>query len=317
MKESNMSKQVHLICIDPQHDFCYKGDPNWWKNLPKNVQDAILNLPPETQDWIKFLAQPGKLSVPGADLAMKRVGDMIGKNTKKIDDIHVTLDSHQECHIANNTFWQDSKGDPPNAFTIVTSDMVRKGELKPVAMGQKVNWEGKEIRLEEYCQIYVDALAASGRYPLMLWPPHCLIGSFGESMMPAIDNGIKKWIADSGCALVNFVAKGSNFKTEHYGALKAEVPDSEDPSTQINTGLISVLEKADRIIAAGIAGSHCLANTLLDVANAFKDDSFVKKLILLTDGIAPVPGCEQMQEDFIKEMTSRGMQLSTTDSIFT
>ena len=111
--------------------------------------------------------------------------------------------------------------------------------------------------------------------------------------------------------MVDFVAKGSNIYTEHYSAVQAEVPDPSDPGTQINIGLIQTLDEADVIAIAGEAGSHCLANTVRDIADNFSDES-IKKLVLLTDATSPVPGFEQNQTDFINEMTARGMQLSTT-----
>ncbi len=69
----------------------------------------------------------------------------------------------------------------------------------------------------------------------------------------------------------------------------------------------------DLVVCAGWAGSHCLAFTLKDIADAFGDDKYIQKLVLLEDATSPVQGFEKQQEDFIKEMISRGMQLSTTD----
>jgi nicotinamidase-related amidase len=114
---------------------------------------------------------------------------------------------------------------------------------------------------------------------------------------------------------VNFIPKGSNPLTEHYGALRAEVPDPQDTSTQINTHLMRTLEGADIVAIAGEAGSHCLANTVRDIANEFGDATYTKKLVLLTDTTSPVPlpaPLDTLQDDFIKEMTARGMQTSTT-----
>jgi len=50
-----------------------------------------------------------------------------------------------------------------------------------------------------------------------------------------------------------------------------------------------------------------------DIAEAFGDDSYIKKLVLLEDATSPVPGFESLQDDFVKEMTARGMQIDTTD----
>jgi hypothetical protein len=38
-------------------------------------------------------------------------------------------------------------------------------------------------------------------------------------------------------------------------------------------------------------------------------------LILLTDVVSPVPGFERLQEDFLADLTAKGMQLSTTKEV--
>jgi nicotinamidase/pyrazinamidase len=38
----------------------------------------------------------------------------------------------------------------------------------------------------------------------------------------------------------------------------------------------------------------------------------VERLVLLEDATSPVPGFEQFQSDFIREMCARGMQVTTT-----
>ena len=65
-------------------------------------------------------------------------------------------------------------------------------------------------------------------------------------------------------------------------------------------------------MVAGEASSHCLANTVRDVAANFGDDSYVQRLVLLKDATSPVPGFEHFENDFLREMTGRGMQVTTT-----
>jgi nicotinamidase-related amidase len=158
---------------------------------------------------------------------------------------------------------------------------------------------------------YLKALEKGGRYPLCIWPPHCLIGTPGAAVFSPVWDSLRFWIEENR-AMVDFVTKGSNIYTEHYSGVKAEVPDSADPGTQINIGLIKTLESADIIAVAGEAGSHCLANTVRDIVNEFSDAGCVKKIHLLTDATSPVPGFEKFQEDFIKEMVAKGMNLTTT-----
>lgn len=117
---------------------------------------------------------------------------------------------------------------------------------------------------------------------------------------------------ESRFAFVDYVTKGSNILTEHYSAVQADVPDAADASTQINTRLIQTLENADLVLIAGEARTHCLANTVRDIANNFGDDSFVSKLVLLTDATSDIPGFEIYAQTFMTEMVGRGMQVSTT-----
>jgi len=66
------------------------------------------------------------------------------------------------------------------------------------------------------------------------------------------------------------------------------------------------------ILVAGEAGSHCLANTVTDIVNNFVDPKYIQKIVLLTDATSPVPGFESAQDNFISEMTNRGMQIAKT-----
>ena len=162
---------------------------------------------------------------------------------------------------------------------------------------------------------YCEDLEASGRYPLCIWPPHCLIGSEGNNVLPVLYEALLGWEANKK-AMVDYVSKGSNFLTEHYSAVKAEVPDPNDPTTQLNTRLIKTLMEADKILIAGEAGSHCVASTVKDIADGFQDDSYIKKMVLLEDGISPVisPYVDfpAIQAQFIADMKSRGMETAKT-----
>jgi nicotinamidase-related amidase len=268
--------KIHLLAIDPQRDFC---EP------PGNGGGALF--------------------VPGAVEDMDRLSGMVEKYTEKIDDIHVTLDSHHLVHIAHPIWWRDTKGNHPNPFTIISVADVENG-----------TWMASSPHYQRHSLEYVKALEKSTKqYPLCIWPPHCLIGSSGHTVVPRLFAALTKW-EEQEFATVDYVTKGSNIKTEHYSPIKAEVSDPLDPSTQINTALIQTLQTADIILLAGEAGSHCLANAGRDIADAFGDDSYIKKLVLLTDATSPVPGFESFQDNFVKDMTAKGMQLSTTTQFF-
>ncbi len=124
-------------------------------------------------------------------------------------------------------------------------------------------------------------------------------------MVKPIAEAVLQW--EQGFAMVDYVTKGSNIWTEHYSAVQADVPDPEDPSTQLNSSLIQVLQEADLIALSGQALSHCVANTIRDIADNFGDAS-IGKLVLIEDTTSSVPGFEHLGQQFLADMTARGMQ---------
>ena len=119
---------------------------------------------------------------------------------------------------------------------------------------------------------YVRALEAGRRYQLCIWPPHCLIGGPGHAVAPELFSALCDW-EQTRLRPVYYVRKGDNIHTEHYSAIQAEVPDPADPHTQRNTALIDALRRADRLLVAGEAGSHCVAATVRDLADARAGDA--------------------------------------------
>jgi nicotinamidase-related amidase len=275
--------KVHLFIVDPQEDFCN----------PK-----------------------GALFVNGADKDMQRLAAMVRRLKGKIDDITVTLDSHRKVDVSHPIWWKRvGDGACPNPFTI----------LGPSADGQRIvtmkldngAWVPTNEEWTTYMPSwfnrsldYLKKLAATGRYPHCIWPEHCLIGTPGHNVQGDLMGALSEWEAQF--AVINYVTKGSNIWTEHFSAVKAEVPDPSDPSTQVNTDLIKVLEESDLVVTGGEALSHCLANSLRDVVAAFSDPKYVQKVVLLTDATSNVTGFDFLGDAFLKDMKALGMQTSTT-----
>ena len=73
---------------------------------------------------------------------------------------------------------------------------------------------------------------------------------------------------------------------------------------------------ATHILIAGEALTHCVLNTVTDTADAFGDDSYVQKLVLLRDCTSMIPGFETQAQTWIETMKKRGMQVSDSKSFF-
>ncbi len=257
--------KIHLLVIDPQNDFCRTD---------------------------------GALSVPGAQEDMDRLAVLVRALGPRIDDIHVTLDSHRKVDVSHPLWFRDSRGKHPAPFTSISADDLRDGR-----------WSTTVPTTWDRTLAYLDALSSSGRYPHTVWPEHCLIGSEGHAVVSDLFESFQEWAARF--AMVDYVTKGSNPWTEHFSAVQAEVPDPDDPSTQTNLRLIHTLEEADAVLLAGEASSHCLANTVRDIVTAFGDPAMVRKLHLLVDATSPVPGFESYADDFLRDMRALGMRITT------
>jgi len=242
-----------------------------------------------------FCDPKGSLYVGGAEKDMELLSQMVDRLVDKIFDIHVTLDSHHLVDIAHPIFWLDSNGNHPNPFTLISAEDVDNGLFRTT-----------NPQFQKRATEYVNALRDNSRYILCIWPPHCMIGSWGYGVYPVLYKSLAKW--EEKFAMVDYVTKGSNFYTEHYSAVQADVPDPQDPGTMLNRGLIETLEKADIIGLSGEALSHCVKFTVEDIANNFGEEN-IKKMILIDDTSSSVTGFEEQGKEFVSNMLKRGMQI--------
>ena len=266
--------------------------------MPANVQLLIID--PQVD-----FCEGGALPVPGANADMERLATMVRRLGKRIDDVSVTLDTHRTIDIAHPAWWVDSQGRNPAPFTLITAADLSAGTWTP----RNPAWRQRSLD-------YVRQLEAKGKYMLLIWPEHCRIGSPGHAVHPALFEALSAW-EKSEFGMVNFVTKGTNPFTESYSALQAEVPDPEDSTTMINSGLIKTLQNSDVILIAGEALSHCVKATVEDIANEIGDEH-VKKFVLLTDCSSPIPAAPgtpdfpAIAQDFIERMKQRGMRTTTS-----
>src|SRR5215467_12508441 len=144
-----MTNRIELLIIDPQVDFCDPG---------------------------------GALYVPGAERDMERLAAMVRRLKNRLDDIHVTVDSHHWIHIAHPIFWKDSRGVHPPVFTRISRADAEQGVWTTTAPG-----------MYRRALDYVRKLETNGRYELIIWPPHCLIGSPGHTVFPVLYSALREW----------------------------------------------------------------------------------------------------------------------------
>lgn len=273
----SLANNTQLLIIDAQNDFC---------DLPETC------LPPDPVQG--GLLRPA-LPVPGAHGDMQRLAHLIRAACDAIAEITITLDSHHRIDIAHPAFWE-GKVSP---FTTITAAQVRAGELGP-----------RDVTALPRTLAYLDALEATGRYTLMVWPVHCEIGSWGQAVHVDVRAAYNGW-EERRLRSVHKVLKGSNPWTEHYSALQAEVPSDGDEETQLNRDLLNRLDRAELLLIAGEASSHCVKATTEHLAQHLPGGR-LERLVLLTDCMSPVAGFEAQQRAFFASMRERGLRLATS-----
>ena len=317
--------KLHLMIIDPEWDFTWPGLAHFIDITSKEWTACEPILRRALGPMLDLLIQPGKLYVPGGWEAMERLAAMIDRISDKIDDITVTLDAHQIVDQAHPIWWlNDSTGQQADPFTLlgVIGKTIQSLDPANGMAGTGVEYRTKLPSLLHKGGAtgkgsfgYLEALAARGRQAHVVWPVHCEIGALGSIVVLALMEALQRW--QSSFATINFLTKGSNIFTEHYGAIEAEVPDPNDEGTQVRAATVASLGEADIIAWGGIASSHCLAETFRGVDANFQGGNIVQKMVLLTDATAAVPGFEFLYDAFVAEMVPKGMKQETTVNFLT
>lgn len=254
-------------------------------------------------DFMDHPSREGSLRVIGAHADMLRLARLIREMGDQIDEIYITLDSHKAMDIAHPSWWMDESGSPPPPFTEISHQDAASGK-----------WIARNPQARDRSVAYLKELEASGRKTHRIWPEHCLTGSEGQRVHPELFEALMAWERLTMKSPV-WVSKGENPFTESFSGFKSEVPDPSDESTLMNTKLAElIINGASEVLIAGEALSHCVADSVRDLAECVGGPR-VSKLTLLTDATSPVDGCESLGEAFISELRARGMAVKTTEQI--
>ncbi|MBD1882450.1 isochorismatase [Microcoleus vaginatus] len=231
-----------------------------------------------------------------------RLCEFIYRNLNAITTIAPTMDTHTAMQIFHPIFWIDEAGEHPvPAATSITLEDVQKGiwKVNP-AVAHSISSTNFSA-LEKQACYYVKKLSDDGKYPLIIWPYHSMLGGIGHALVSAVEEAIFfHTIARDSQAL--FEIKGGNPLTENYSVLRPEVLDGFDgnPIAEKNAKFIDKLLDFDAVIIAGQAKSHCVAWTIDDLLTEIlaRDPNWAKKVYLLEDCTSPVvvPGVVDFTE---------------------
>ena len=290
--------QAKLLSIDDQNCFMGEEDGSPLSHLVRNrrMGDVIGRY-------------EASLPVAGSVQNARRLAGMVDRLGTRLVSIHATLDTHQVIHVAHPAMWSDRAGKEPGPFTVISvSDIERR------------LWFPRNPTYEVRLLSYVRELERKGNYPLMIWPEHGILGTWGHTLYHELSNAFGRWQVKTQ-EMMGFTLKGMDPFSEMYSALEAEVPN-ENPATQLNRPFIEMLECGDEPWAiGGEALSHCVRATVRDIAKHV-GKRHLSKFHLLTDCMSPVrqvgdgPDFPKIGRDFLLEMQSLGMTLTTSQAFF-
>jgi nicotinamidase-related amidase len=267
------ARRVRLLLVDCQNTFCIPG----------------------------FELFVGGRSGTGAVDDNTRLCEFIYRNLGSLTEIVATLDTHTVIQIFHPIFWVDERGEhPAGAATVITADAVERGawRVNPAIVDSVPG--GDYDALQAYALHYVRRLAA-GRYPLMVWPYHAMLGGIGHALVSAVEEAVF-FHSVARAAQPRFEVKGNNPLTEDYSVLRPEVLDGPAgrPIAHRNEALVADLLACDAVVVAGQAKSHCVAWTVRDLLSEVRarDATQARRVYLLEDCTSPVvvPGVVDFTE---------------------
>ncbi|MCT4614158.1 MAG: hypothetical protein N4A49_04695 [Marinifilaceae bacterium] len=238
-----------------------------------------------------FCTSDGALFIDGAEKDLDRLCDFVNRNSSKFSEIILSMDTHNVVDIAHPCFWEKQEGEQIEEFTNI--------KYKDIIDGKYLPRYFKSEAIE-----YIQKLENKAEYSHIIWPEHCINGSYGAAIPEKLMHEIKNW-ARLG-KNYEIIQKGLNPLTEHFGILRANIPNPADESTKLNMDLIKKLKSADRIFISGQAKSHCVANTVKQIC---EQDSIISKTILLEDTMSDAPGCKDMAKKIYDKAVEQGMRI--------
>lgn len=243
------------------------------------------------------------LPVAGANQDLKRLAGFIEANQGRISDITVTLDSHASVAVERTTFWLGRDGLPIPPFTFITAADVLAGAYRP-----------RDAGLTRQVVGMLEQLAVAGKGGMVLWPVHCVTGTWGHNIHSDVARALAAWEMTHQRAVAK-VLKGEYPLTEHFGVFEADAPVPSVPGTQFNTALAtSLAEGADAIAIAGQASSHCVAASYDQFIRFLaKTPAIAPRVVLLRDCMSPVPGFEMLADALFERARVAGTGVMTVD----
>ena len=233
------------------------------------INDKVKTLVVIIDNQNDFHFKWGTLCVSGALEDLSRFLQWFYRNIDQITAVLPTFDTHVRFQIFFSEAWINTRTrEHPRPFTVISSIDVLSGIWK-CAYGH------------DWALYYIMALEAKGRQ-LTIWPPHVMLGTDGQKLVPALAEAIAFFESARDTKSIP-VIKGLYPKSEHYGVYGPEVTDE---FIDMDFGLLDRVNTYDRIVYAGQASDFCLLTSVQQhVHYLIKKDrqEDIKKISVLMD----------------------------------
>ncbi len=230
-----------------------------------------------------------------------RLCEFVYRNLGRLTAIVPTMDTHTAMQIFHSVFLVDERGEHPAPMTPIALEDVERGRWRVNPAVADSLAAGDRAALQGHLLHYCRALAARGKYQLMVWPYHAMLGGIGQCLVSAVEEALF-FHAVARASQTRFEVKGANPLTENYSVLRPEVLDTVGgaPIAEKNARFVSTLLAFDAVIIAGQAKSHCVTWTIDDLLTEILavDERLVRKVYILEDCTSPVviPGLMDFTE---------------------
>ena len=280
---------------EPDYEAAYAAGSAHFQDPATSDRPRILLWLVDLQIDFVFPAPIGRLPVPGAIEDLRRTVEWLYRNVQQITHISASLDTHTPFQIFFAPWWRDVNGQPPKPFTVISTSDVKSGR-----------WLA---RFEpDWSASYVEALEAVGKKQLMIWPFHCMEGTNGRALAPALSEAIVYHSA-ARQAPPSYITKGRIPHTEYYSVVEPEVKDLRHPEGDLNRAFLEQIALYDLVYMAGQARSHCVLETTRSVIRYFAErPDVIRKVRFLSDCTSPITGFEQTTEAQLHEFESQGIR---------
>lgn len=229
-------------------------------------------------DVQKDFIEGGALAVPGSIGDVERITRFIYNNMGSISRIMCSLDTHIAHQIFHPCWWVNPAGEHPASYTIITYDDVVSNKWRPVIGDPRDSLQ----YLKELEKV------GAGKKQLCIWPYHCINGTDGFTL----ENEFAKMVYFHSVArkcVDSMINKGTDPYSEMYGIIKPEY----SKENFLNTPVLTAIEKYDEIYVVGEAASHCLMESVKQIAEHFVNRPEVtQKITVLEDCTSPITGYE-------------------------